>query len=208
MSILEETNLNDTTPPKRMEIQIFPGRSNQYMLYEDDGISSLYKDDYYIISSINFDYKENNYSLIINPVAGKSGVIPNERDYKIRFRNTRYTNLVIVNIDKVTSKFNSYVSDNDFIIEVNNVPTTSELSVCISGDNLEIEALRAVNEDLDEIISDLKIETSLKEKIASIIFSDLEIDRKRIEIKRLGNRGLEKIFVKMFIKLLEYIAEI
>lgn len=208
LAILDENNLNDVTPPRKLEIQVFPGRSNQYMFYEDDGISSLYKKEYYIISNINFDYKENNYSIGISPIAGKSGIIPNHRDYKIRFRNTKFTNYVIVNIDNVNAKFNAYVNDNDFIIEVNNVPTTSELEVSITGEKLEIEALRAINEDLDAIINDLKIETSLKEKIANVLFSDLELSKKRIEIKRLKYQGLNKIFIKMFIKLLEYIAEI
>ncbi len=208
LSILDENNLNDVTPPRKLEIQVFPGRSNQYMLYEDDGISSLYKKDYYIVSNIKFDYKENNYSLQINPVAGKSGIIPDHRDYKIRFRNTKFTNYVIVNIDNVNAKFNAYVSDNDFVIEVNNVPTVSELKIDITGEKLEIEALRAINEDLDAIISDLKIETSLKEKIANILFSNLELSRKRIEIRRLRHQKLDRKFIKMFIKLLDYIAEI
>ena len=30
-------NINDTTPPKNMEIHFFPGVSNEYYLYEDDG---------------------------------------------------------------------------------------------------------------------------------------------------------------------------
>ena len=34
-------NLNDTTPPNDMEIHIFPGQSNSYKLYEDDGISKV-----------------------------------------------------------------------------------------------------------------------------------------------------------------------
>ncbi len=208
LAILDENNLNDVTPPKKLEIQFFPGRSNQYTLYEDDGITSYYKNDYYIITNIAFDYKENNYNVKINPIAGKSGIIPNTRDYKIRFRNTKYTNLVIVNINRKNANFNSYISDNDFIVEINNVPTTEELTVSISGDKLEIAALRAINEDLNEIISDLKIETALKEKLAEIMFSDLDLSKKRISIRRLRSSGLEKVFIKMFIKLLEYIAEI
>ena len=31
-----------------MEIQIFPGASNTYTLYEDDGITSLYKQGYFL----------------------------------------------------------------------------------------------------------------------------------------------------------------
>ena len=52
------------------------------------------------------------------------------------------------------------------------------------------------------------IETRLKERIAEIIFSDMDIKKKRINIRKLHNEGLEKEFVRMFIKLLEYIQGI
>ncbi len=208
LSIIGDEDLNNTNPPGEMEIQIFPGRSNQYVLYEDDGVSSLYKEGYYISTSISFKYSKNEFSVNIKPIDGKSNIIPNIRKYKIKFRNTKFTDNIAVNIDNNIVSYNSYAKDNDFIVEIPNVSTISELNLTIKKENLEIEALRAVNEDLDEIISDLKINTSLKEKISKIIFSDLEIRRKRIEIKRLRGKGLNRIFIKMFLKLLEYIAEI
>ena len=55
---------------------------------------------------------------------------------------------------------------------------------------------------------DLEIETKLKEKIDSILFSNLPIKKKRIEIRKLKKYHLEEKFIKMFIKLLEYINEI
>ena len=64
------------------------------------------------------------------------------------------------------------------------------------------------NDDIDSILSDLQIKTSLKENIAAILFSDLEIKSKRIEIRKLRVKGLNGKYIRMFIKLLEYIAEI
>ena len=52
------------------------------------------------------------------------------------------------------------------------------------------------------------IKTSLKENIAAIIFSDVDIKQKRIEIRKLRAKGLHGKYVRMFIKLLEYVAEI
>ena len=40
-SIRDNDHINDTTPPKNMELHIFPGKSNLYKLYEDDGIWTL-----------------------------------------------------------------------------------------------------------------------------------------------------------------------
>ena len=40
------------------------------------------------------------------------------------------------------------------------------------------------------------------------MFSNLDISKKRIEIRKLKRQGLSDIFVRMFIKLLEYVSEI
>ena len=86
--------------------------------------------------------------------------------------------------------------------------TKKSLVINCAGKDIEIDANRIINEDINEIISDLKIETLLKEKIAAIIFSDMSINKKRIQVRKLKNAGLDQIFIKMFIKLLEYIEEI
>jgi alpha-glucosidase (family GH31 glycosyl hydrolase) len=208
LAILDEENLNDVRPPKQMEIQVFPGKSNTYNLYEDDGVSNLYKEGYYIITNIDYNYRQNNYTLIIRPVEGKSGIIPEKRDYKIRFRNTKHAEYVKTNVGRFEVEHHAYTDETDFIIEIKDVPTIEQLTVNCGGKAIEIDAVRLINEDIDEIISDLQIETKLKETIADIIFSDKEIRKKRIEIRKLRTLGLKGVFVKMFIKLLEYISEI
>ncbi len=204
-----DENINNTNPPKVMEIDIFPGSSNSYRLYEDDGISSLYEEGYYIITAIDFNYTKDNYTLSIHPVEGKTGIIPDVRDYRIRFRNTRIPEQVRVDINsEFITDFTTSTDENDFIVEVKNVDTKKQLVVTCTGNNIELDAVRIINEDINEIISDLKIETLLKERIAAIIFSDLPMNKKRIAVRKLKNAGLDQIFIKMFIKLLEYISEI
>lgn len=209
LTILDE-NLNDCNPPEGMEIHIFPGSSNVYKLYEDDGVTTLYKKGYYLETAIDFNYQVNNYTVNINPVEGKTGLIPDKRDYKIRFRNVRVPEKVEVMVGNGLYKgeIAKYEEDNDYIVYVKDVDTKRNLSVTIMGKDIEIDAARIINEDIDLIISDLDIETSLKESIAEIVFSDLDIKKKRIAIKKLQRKGLKEIFVKMFLKLLEYISEI
>ena len=69
------------------------------------------------------------------------------------------------------------------------------------------EAINLNFEEIESILEDLEIETSLKEKIDSIIFSTLSIKKKRIAIRKLKRKGLESKFITMFISLLEYIEE-
>ena len=73
--------------------------------------------------------------------------------------------------------------------------------------DIEIDAVRLINDDIDSILMDLQIETYLKEKIADIIFSEEPISKKRIGIRKLKKSGLSKEYVNLFLKLLEYISE-
>jgi len=201
-------NINDTTPPKNMEIHFFPGISNEYLLYEDDGISRLYQKGYYLLSKIEYNYLPNNYTVIIRPIEGKSGIVPEKRDYKIVFRDTKKASDVIVYENKDEIKSTSYVSGPDFIVEVKGVKTINQLTINCKGKDIEIDATHLINNDIQSILDDLQIETLMKEKIDEIIFSDLPIKKKRIAIRKLGNQGLERKFVKLFLNLLEYISQV
>ena len=51
----------------------------------------------------------------------------------------------------------------------------------------------------------MQIETEIKDDIDKIMFGDLPMNKKRIEIRKLTKKGLNQRFVKVFINLLEYI---
>ena len=201
------SDYNNIGLPTDLEIQIFPGASNTYTLYEDDGISSLYREGYYLKTSIDYNYLRNNYTVIIRSIDGKSGIVPEKRNYKMVFRNTKQADSVTIyyNSEKLTSE--NYIDGNDFIVEVKNVPTIGQLTINCKGKDIEIDAVRLINDDLDSILMDLKINTYLKEEIAEIIFGELPISKKRIEIRKLKNKGLSKEYMNLFLKLLDYINE-
>ncbi len=203
--VLSNQNVNSTRVPNSLEIQIFPGKNNTYYLYEDDGITTLYKEGYYLVTSIDYNYRENNYTVIIRPVEGKTGIIPEKRDYKIRFRNVKKADDVIVYINDKEVIPNTYVDDTDFIVEVKEVPTIGQLTINCKGKNIEIDAVRLINEDIDSIISDIPIETLMKEKISEIMFSELPIKKKRIAIRKLKKEKIDDLFIRLFLRLLEYV---
>ena len=200
--------INDMTPPEDMEINIFPGQSNSYTLFEDDGESDLYRKDYYILTQIDYTYVPSNYSVVIRATEGKSGIIPEKRNYKIVFRNTKRTEEVTAHSNMTSLSLKTYVDGPNFVVEIKDVPTVGQLTVTCKGKDIEIDAVRLINEDIERIISDLQISTQMKEKIDGILFGELEIKKKRIEIRKLSRIGLDKKFVKMFLRLLEYIDEI
>jgi len=204
-----KSNFNNTGNPTDLEIHVFPGANNTYELYEDDGVSHDYKAGAFFKTIIDYNYLPNNHTLIIrNNPESRNSLVPNLRNYKIRFRNTKQPEEVICRLDNNIAPFNGYIENNDFIVEVNNVDVLRQLTVNCKGIDIEIDAVRLVNEDIDDILSDLQIETVLKEKISDAIFSNDTVREKRIALRKLKRDGLDKSFIKLFLNLLEYIEQI
>lgn len=204
-------NINDTTPPKNMEIQIFPGKSNSYKLYEDDGVSDLYSKGYSLTTLIDYNYLPNNYTVIIRPIEGKTGIIPEKRNYTIRFRNTKKSTDVQAYIQSDKTTCTTSIDGPDFIVELKDIPTTKQLTLNCKGKDIEIDAIRIVLEDVEEIISDLPLMTSQKDYVYNLLTNnDLSKDKKRIELRKLtkGKNSYDKKYVQLFIQLLEYIDQI
>ena len=209
--IIPTSGINDlmtTDAPKELEIHVFPGQSNSYNLYEDDGITNSYQKGNYSITNIDYNYLNNNYTLIIRCVEGKGDLLFPARDYKIRFRNTKLAENVRVYLNETPIPFAGYLMDTDFVIEVKNVSTLGQLTINCSGTDIEIDALMLINDDIDSILSDLKVPTNLKDTIASILFSDLPVNKKRIEIRKLKRKGLDARSIKIFLRLIEYMSEV
>ena len=86
--------------------------------------------------------------------------------------------------------------------------TLGQLSVSLRGKNIEIDEARLINDDVNSILMDLKIDTYLKEDIAAIMFNDEVPSKKRIEIRKLRKKGLSKEYMDLFLQLIQYISEV
>ena len=93
------------------------------------------------------------------------------------------------------------------IIKLENINVYSPLEINIIGQNLEIEVENVINEEIEGILYDLEIDTILKYKIDEIIFSEIDIKKKRILLRKLKKDGLEPKYINMFISLLEFIQK-
>ena len=178
-------------------------------MYEDDGISNDYLDGKYLITNIEYNYLPNNYTVIIRPIDGVEGIVPEKRNYKIVFRNTKESDSVITYVNNTKIENNTYVCKNDFVVEVNDVPTLEQLTINCKGRDIEIDALRIINEDIKGILSYLPIQTEVKEIIDGILFdSTTTIKQKRLQIRRISSKKLERKYVELFLKLLDYISQV
>ena len=201
-------SLDDGTDvPINMEVVVFPGSNGSYKLYEDDGISNNFKNGNFSFTEFIFQYQMNRYELTIQNTSNPR-ILPQSRNYRIRFKNTKMVN---VSIQSGHSNIpgNIYLEKNDLIVELSNVAISNFLRIqCSSDGMIENSMTRLINDDIKGILEDLEIETTLKEKIDGILFSDLPIKKKRIAIRKLKRAKLEPKFIKMFLKLLEYIETV
>lgn len=196
----------NTNNPVNLEVDVFPGADGSYKLYEDDGVSNNFKNGSFSFIDFGYTYAKEKVELSIVP-NGNLGLVPDIRNYKIRFRNTNSASIVVSDgANNVAAT--ALIEGNDLIINIPQVSSGKKLIITCTGDNLENSTIRLINDDIKSILEDLEIETLLKEKIDSILFSDLTIRKKRIEIRKLKRKGLEPKFVKMFINLLEYIETV
>ena len=192
-----------TLNPVNLEVDVFPGCNSEYKLYEDDGITENFKNGNYAITEFKYSYEKSKYELIINPVSCQ-GLIPDFRNYKVRFRNTNSASITVSDGTKNISA-SAFIEGNDLIIDIPNVSSGQKIVITCFGDNLENSTLRLINDDIRGILEDLEIETTLKEKIDEVLFGNLPIKKKRIAIRKLKRKGLEVKFMRMFLNLLEYI---
>ena len=190
--------------PSTLELNIYPLNDGTYNLYEDDGITNNYKKGMYMITNFSYHYEKDNYTLKISKSEGKN--LLSKRNYLLRFKNTK--NIKAVYIEDKSITYNCYYDKNDFIIQINNLIVGRELEVNIKGENVLVSSIRLINEDIKEILYDLAINTSLKDKLDEILFSDLDVKKKRIKIRKLKKKGLDSKYIKIFINLLEYIQKI
>lgn len=206
-SIIVMSNDHTHNLPTNLEVSIFPGSNGSYQLYEDDGLTNNYKNLGGAITNYTFNYEEKKYEFKIDPTTNP-GLVPQQRNYRLVFKNTRATNVNLTSgTTPVTGK--TYLENNDLIVEVENISSSIGLIVTITGENpLLTSTMRLINDDIKGILEDLEIETTLKERIDDILFGDLPIKKKRIAIRKLKKYKLEPRFIKMFLKLLEYIKTV
>ena len=194
--------------PVDFDVHIFPGKSNTYRLYEDDGDGFAYKNGRYCITEFDYNYRNSNYTLIIRPVEGEKDLLPEKRDYRIIFRNTKKADNVVVYENENQIEYGTMVTDTDFVVEIRDVSSGSQITINCYGQDIEIDALMLIKDDVESILSDLKIPTVLKDRLAVVMFDEnTTLNDKRLAVRKLRKDGLDKRSIKMFLKILDYMEQ-
>lgn len=201
LAILDNNDLNNTSPTNNLEIHIFPGKNNVFNFYEDDGETFNYLKGDYILTNFEYLVKDNGYILTIKPLQGKRGIIPDFRNYKIVFRNISDTNNIEVVNNNQIKEYKKRIENNNLVLELQNISTYENLKITIN-DSKEVTNVYRKQNDIEEIISDFVIPTKIKENISEIINSNNSYNTKKSLIKKLKKQDLNEVYIETIIKLI------
>lgn len=194
-----------TVNPSDLELHVFPGQNNIYHLYEDDGETYEYQNGKYFVTEFNYNYQKDNNTFIIRPFEGDNDVIPKMRNYKIVFRNVKSVDTVCVYLNNKIIPCTTSVINNNLVVSIENVDTSSQLVINYYGKDVEFDSLFNIEDSIDNILLDMKISTLLKDDISQILFSKkMNFSMKRLAIRNLKIKGLDSKNIKVFLKLIDY----
>ncbi len=132
---------------ENMEITIAAGANGNFVLYEDDGETLCYADGEYCTTELNLDWTENNLIFTIKAAQGSTELIPNIRNYKLRF--VGFAAGADFGADAVYNP-----RDNSYTVNVNDVDTDKGFEFIAENAN----GLMADNSDVrDRVIEILEL---------------------------------------------------
>ncbi|MEJ2598505.1 MAG: glycoside hydrolase family 31 protein, partial [Anaerolineales bacterium] len=71
--------------PERLQVHIFPGASNHFDLYEDDGETMAYQEGAFAITPMDLDWQKDRLEFRISPARGESRRLPGKRTLELNF---------------------------------------------------------------------------------------------------------------------------
>ena len=114
------THVNDIENPEHMKIKVFAGASNVFELYEDDGLTTEFKNGKFAFTKFELDWSKKPVFTIYAP-EGDTSVIPEKRSYEIEFIGATECKDISVTVDgKPADSLISYV-DGVTIVESDKV---------------------------------------------------------------------------------------
>lgn len=167
---------NGTENPKDMEIRVFAGDSNNFILYEDDGESLNYLDGKYVETKMDFKWSED-VNFKINPACGDISLIPQERNYVLKFIGFSDCEEIVVKSHNEKIEYEKSYDKlmNSIIIEVQNISIINDL--VIDFKNQTSIATNDIISHIFEFLNKAQIDFILKEKVFNIVNSNKDYSK-------------------------------
>ncbi len=180
-------NLNETKQTAEMEIHIYPGTNNEFVLYEDSCDDIKYLDNEFSTTTFKITTEDNTIKLTF---AASENVkyIPDNRKYKLIFHNLG--NNIICNKDY------KYI-DGNIVIESDNL---SDI-ITIDGENFVQRNVPNYRDKLYSILLVAEIPQEEKHEVWSIIDSDSTSAQKTIELLKVG-KTIDSTLINLVISII------
>lgn len=149
---MEHVNNN----PKELDLLVFPGRNNEFALYEDDGETLNYSNGKYAVTRFKQNYTGRLLEFSLAPVEGDIRFIPGERIYNIKFKGIKKPDVVEVNVNGANRTVDySYDKENSVLV-LKGISVTPQCEVIVK---VFLEQGELINKEKNVL---LKCENMLK----------------------------------------------
>jgi len=159
---------NGTKNPVHMKIDIYPGASNKFSLYEDEGDSERYKQGEFSLTEINLDWTDSRSTITITKENKKLPYIPNERSYTVVLN-------CIDDIDQIEMESDTELDlQKEIDLEHNqivvSIPSNNFSAVTISLTNPTIKKANYIEDQMHQMLMDCKLSTLTKMFLDNRVF--------------------------------------
>lgn len=189
---------NEVNNPEALEIRVYAGENGTLHLYEDNGLSpddSSFMD---AITTTEFKWGETS-EFVIKAVNDKEGVIPRNRDYRLKFIGVEDTCDISVSVSGKETTFHKEYDNSTHTLQIllTNVETNKDLKVklhtegCIAGNN--------ISDQVFELLNKAQIEYELKTLIYKVITK--HSDRTSL-LGELSSMGLDRSLLSALFEIL------
>ena len=135
-AIIPMQNAYVLEPGNDLDVVIFPGKSNRFMLYEDAGDGSEFENGEFVKTEMTLEWSENPV-FTVKPAAGALSLLPETRNYQFVLRGFHENISVTALVDgKEVASAATYDSDTFSMIFNVAASTASEIKLVICGETL------------------------------------------------------------------------
>lgn len=135
-AIIPMQNAYVLEPGNDLDVVIFPGKSNRFMLYEDAGDGSEFENGEFVKTEMTLEWSENPV-FTVKPAAGALSLLPETRNYQFVLRGFHENISVTALVDgKEVASAATYDSDTFSMILNVTASTASEIKLVICGETL------------------------------------------------------------------------
>lgn len=160
---------NSIENPEKLEVLVYPGKSGEFVLWEDGGDTPEDLDENWVSTRMTKTADENGTVFIVEAAQGNTAVIPQKRSWKIRFCNIQ-DKPQEVTVNGQVYKDAEFAEDKKLhgtIVILKDVPADAQVKVTFAADAAVYQ--RDYAEEVYEILEKAQITYAQKTEVYKVV---------------------------------------